>query len=96
VNATLSIHIANVAAPPIANTPVPAPVQLQVRSSEKPVARAFIDQAITQGSMTKGNILQLRALILNVDPDSQQDLRLRLVRALNQDKLKLEDNELPF
>lgn len=72
----------------------PPPSPSQVAAFDK--ARTVVERVTTQGSMTREQALQMRGLLASVDPDSRLDLMQKMVRAMNQGKLTVEDNLPPF
>jgi hypothetical protein len=79
-----------------AATPTPAPSASPEQQAAFDKASAGVDEIIRRGSVSHEQAPNLRALIANVDPESQRELVSRIVRAVNQDKLKLEPGEAPF
>lgn len=73
-------------------TPPPSPSQ--VAAFDK--ARTVVERVTAQGSMTREQALEMRGLLASVDPDSRIDLMQRIVRAMNQGKLNVDDNLPPF
>jgi hypothetical protein len=59
-------------------------------------AHSVVEVAIARGHMTKEQSQEMRELMASVDPQARQELRLQMVRALNQGKLTLEDRKPPF
>ena len=72
----------------------PAPTPEQLAAFDR--AQSFVSRAIAQGTMTSEQVQEARSLLATVDPSSQQDLRLRLIQAMNQDRLKLDSPGMMF
>lgn len=87
---------ARAVAPPATKQPTPPP-----RSPEQMEAvdraRVAVDRALAHGNLTKLDALELRAQLQDIaDDESRFQLTTRLVVALNQKKLQLEDGQFPF
>ena len=70
----------------------PNPAQFAARDQ----AQAAIDKILGAGRATAEESHQLRALLGILDEDSRHQLTLRIVGAINQDRLVFENNEFPF
>ena len=81
-------------APAVIATPPAPPSPEQLAVLEK--ARSGVDRSISSGNMTKAEALDLREHFQRLDDQSRHELTTRLAVALNQGKLTLEENQLPF